>query len=379
MKEDIAKNRIEVVDYIRGWAILGIILVNIFGLSTSDVIREDFLQYWRTLPFEKTILFLRANILDNRIFPILSLLFGWGIGIQLKKYPNTLAIYKRLLVLLIIGILHAFFLWWGDVLILYSICGFFVLIIKDWSNRSIQLLLAGIVFFPFYRHFQDLFNISFYQNYFNLNDLNRNELIATLKNGGSITFLKVNLIEWLNTNIRSTPFFLPKQLIMALVGLMASRKDNLFNIIAHQSANKWLFPILVVLLLFRTAGYTFLTSGITQPFLSYSLEVAIRIVELSTSTIFLLLIYKLYNSSFQLGIKKLVVAVGKMSLSNYLTHSIIGLLLFHVFDYYGMFLPSTLLIIALVMFISSGIASLLWLKRNSSGPMELIWRKLAYK
>ena len=80
-----ATNRIEAIDYLRGWAILGIILVNIFTLGASGLFKDEFYQLWTTSPLEKGLLFVRANLLDNRIFPILSLLFGWGIGKQKAK------------------------------------------------------------------------------------------------------------------------------------------------------------------------------------------------------------------------------------------------------------------------------------------------------
>lgn len=379
MMKPITQTRIEFLDYTRGWAILAILLVNIFGLSSSFAFKEEFQTYWHSIPLERTLLFIRSNILDNRIFPILSFLFGWGIGNQLKKYTNTRFIYRRLFVLLIIGVFHAFLIWWGDVLILYSICGFVVILLKDVSDKTILLLIATISLFPFYRYFPNLIDITLCQDYVHLNDLNRDELIAFLNNGGITTFLKVNLVEWLYNNVRSTPFFLPKQLIMAFAGLIVSRKDNLIDNIGRLSVSKWLYVLLIFALLCRIAGYTFLSYNANHYLVRYLLEVFIRIVEISTSIIYLLLIYKIYTSKIQLGIKKLVVAVGKMSLSNYLAHSFIGLILFHLFDFYGSFFPLTLLVIALSIFIFTGMASLLWLRRYSNGPIEFIWRKLAYK
>lgn len=116
-------------------ALFGILCVNIFSLGASDILRDEFLMEWRMLPLEKMLLFLRSNFIDNRIFPILSFLFGlsasWQIQriIESKQSVNQI-LFKRYFVLLIFGLIHLFLIWWGDVLIWYVVCGFALILLR---------------------------------------------------------------------------------------------------------------------------------------------------------------------------------------------------------------------------------------------------------
>jgi uncharacterized protein len=89
-----------------------------------------------------------ANVFVNdKFITIFSLLFGLGFGIQLARARargvDVVPTYsRRLLVLLVIGLAHKFALWGGDILTLYAVFGFGLLLVRDWSDR--QLLLAGL-------------------------------------------------------------------------------------------------------------------------------------------------------------------------------------------------------------------------------------------
>ena len=83
-------------------------------------------------------------LVDGKFYTLFSLLFGMGFSIQLANAEGKLkTFYRRMAVLLLIGLLHLFFLWSGDILMLYAVCGMFLPLFRKLSTRSI-LTAAGV-------------------------------------------------------------------------------------------------------------------------------------------------------------------------------------------------------------------------------------------
>ena len=135
------KKRYAILDALRGFAILGIILANFpeFSLWTFSSP-----ETW-TLT-DKLTRAVQTFLVDGKFYTLFSLLFGMGFSIQLANAEGKLkTFYRRMAVLLIIGLLHLFLLWSGDILMLYALCGMFLPLFRKLSTRSI-LIAAGVFF-----------------------------------------------------------------------------------------------------------------------------------------------------------------------------------------------------------------------------------------
>jgi len=146
-----SKNRIESIDVLRGFALLGIALVNVFGFNASFF---DFGGFYNNLPDPAQLEFYHTFIglsADKFIF-VYSFLFGYGFYLQYQKYGEggkSFNIYykRRLFFLAIFGIAHVLFLWAGDILLPYAIAGFILFLLRKKSDKL--LLLIGLIFYFF--------------------------------------------------------------------------------------------------------------------------------------------------------------------------------------------------------------------------------------
>ena len=114
-------NRIEVVDALRGFALLGVLYANIpFGGDPPIVSAYD-----------ETIHFLYNFLISKKFISIFSMLFGFGFFIQFSRAKEkginfNSYFLKRMGLLFLIGCLHSFVLWNGDIIMSYAFGGVFL-------------------------------------------------------------------------------------------------------------------------------------------------------------------------------------------------------------------------------------------------------------
>ena len=151
MSEAISLNpstRITTIDVIRGVAVLGILLLNVqtfampFEAYTNPTVYGDLegLNYW--------VWYFTSLLGDQKFMTIFSMLFGTGLILFTDRLEQTgrpaVALHcRRMGWLLLIGLLHAYLIWYGDILVSYAICGLVVI----WMRKlpSLWMLLIGIM------------------------------------------------------------------------------------------------------------------------------------------------------------------------------------------------------------------------------------------
>lgn len=141
------KERIVLLDALRGLAILGILLCNIPLAFMPEGVAES-VPLWPLgqSPASLAVWWITQVFFQQKFYTLFGMLFGASIlliGGEGGDRARTVMITKRLLALLVIGFLHGLFLWQGDVLSYYALIGLVVLLARSWSPR--WLLTAGIV------------------------------------------------------------------------------------------------------------------------------------------------------------------------------------------------------------------------------------------
>ncbi len=90
-------------------------------------------------------------LVQGKFITIFAALFGIGFAIQMDRAAarhQGVAFYaRRMAVLLLFGLVHAFGLWWGDILVSYAICGFLLLLFRNLSQRAILRWAHGLYWF----------------------------------------------------------------------------------------------------------------------------------------------------------------------------------------------------------------------------------------
>ena len=145
-----AGERIVALDVLRGFAVLGILLINVQSFSMvmaayNNPAANDKLDgagYW--------VWALSYLLGDQKFMTIFSILFGAGVVLMTGRAAakgawSALLHYRRQFMLLLIGMAHAYLVWYGDILVAYSLCGMLLYLLRNRSPRT--LLIVGMIVF----------------------------------------------------------------------------------------------------------------------------------------------------------------------------------------------------------------------------------------
>lgn len=392
-------NRSQVLDILRGIALLGIILAN-YPVISLWVFQGP--AVWETMPtaaIDRFIGFFHFTFIDGKFYTLFSLLFGIGFSIILlrarQKNTNGLAIfYRRLFLLLLIGLFHSLFIWIGDILLLYALTGMLLPLFRNVKDRNLLIIAAILILSPI---LMDTLRVV------TNNEVNISAPLSRIhaEKESSIGITDVNFGTWVIDHktfpelfkFNSVEFFMRWQMLLAsnrplkvlgifIMGLYVGRK----LVYARLEENKillkkirlWGFvigiPVSVAYAFLELTGPHLPAPGALLTTVSYALSV----VPLSLAYTCTICLWYLKNNNGPL--LNVFAAPGRMALTNYLMQSIIGIGIF-----YGIGLGlgaktglAYVLLIAMAVYIVQVICSHYWLKYFNYGPCEWIWRMLTY-
>src|SRR5688572_12803275 len=147
-----ANERIEILDILRGFALLGILTVNMTAFSWPYEYMHWQREYWDSRA-DAVADWLIRFLAEGKFYPLFSFLFGLGAAIQMERAdcrgaPFAARYCRRLFVLLAIGIAHALFIWDGDILVSYALCGLLLLPFRKRHPRTILIWAFACLFIP---------------------------------------------------------------------------------------------------------------------------------------------------------------------------------------------------------------------------------------
>ena len=131
------KQRIVVLDAVRGLALFGILVVNVplffwpsQFIPLGDIPAPTF--------FDEAAKALVRFGFEGKFFTIFSLLFGIGVALQLSRGHSARRIVRRLALLALFGAVHVTVFWWGDILLHYAILGLALVLTRHWPARRLM-------------------------------------------------------------------------------------------------------------------------------------------------------------------------------------------------------------------------------------------------
>lgn len=391
--------RAEILDVLRGFAILGIFLVNsaVFSLY---VFQDKAVQEAMPGAEINTVLkYFNHIFIDGKFYSLFSLLFGVGFSIILGKgeiagKDSLLIFYRRIGIMLGIGLAHMMFLWEGDIIFIYAVIALFLPLLRKLSDRTIIILVVSLLLSPLI--FDTLKVVS--NGEWNLaKPILTKAMEVDAKHGITDTNYKTWLIDhdtyasvsiWLKGSFYWRMEMLvgtnriPKVLAMFLLGMLAGRKMIFQNLNENRplllKVRKIGFAVgLPASVLFAVAEY----DGYRLPDwrgLSDTLLYAVSVVPMSLAITAAMSLHWLNNR--QTSIFRYVAPVGRMALTNYIMQSVCAM-----YIYWGVGLGlgagvghSVFMPIALGVYLLQVLFSNLWFRRFRFGPLEWIWRMLTY-
>lgn len=383
------KNRIDILDIYRGFAILGIFVVNIVIMNSTFLNQDEFAKQW-TSSIDQVSEKVLQLFFYTKFFPIFSLLFGLGISMQALKLheKNKLSFSffgRRMFFLFLIGIFHIAFLWSGDVLNIYAILGLLTTLLIKKSNKLILILSVVFLIFPFYdQMFAYCIDLVNFHPESYLDGYTGQRVQTIIRNESYFEGMKLRLLEYLSNTPMLFSFLAPVALSMFLLGLYLGKNK------IYESLNSFIQRIKKpVLLVFITTNiYRVMFLFILPEYDIYSnanvRPVFIKLMVLSDIAMGLFYLWLIgwiwYNTKWKKVLMPLKYA-GRMALTNYIMQSLIGLILFSSigFKLYETLSPSETLLTAILVFIFQVSISKLWLTYYQFGPLEWIWRCFTYK
>ncbi len=142
--------RIESMDVLRGIAVLGILVINIKTFAMPIVTYENPTAYGDITGVNYAVWLIGHVFVYMKMMNIFSMLFGAGIVMVAARYEasgkSAVALhYRRTLILLIFGLLHIGFFWFGDILFRYAVCALIVYWFRN-ARPTVLLILGTLIF-----------------------------------------------------------------------------------------------------------------------------------------------------------------------------------------------------------------------------------------
>ena len=136
--------RLTYLDFIRGIAVLGLLMMNLPHMGVAEL---GYLAFSPDLASDTIVRSTNSLLFDGRFRSLFCLLFGIGLYLQCQSYDrkglNSYSVLKtRLHWLFVFGLLHGIFIWPGDILMAYALCG--RVILSRLSLPSEELIRKGV-------------------------------------------------------------------------------------------------------------------------------------------------------------------------------------------------------------------------------------------
>jgi uncharacterized protein len=358
-----------------------------------------------------------------KMMTLFSMLFGAGLvlmGERSDQRGSSLrgVYYRRCLWLLVIGILHAYFIWFGDILVMYAECGLIIYLFRHWRPRT--LIPVGIamlcVLVPIVVGFAAGFDFV---------ESTAQKAEAAEKAGKQPTRFqawiyhdvwKTKILPELDPNSPKRVEAFEKSIKLHRGGYLEIMKERSKKLVVAQTvgfllAGFWLAGgrMLIGMGLMKLdvfsgrrsrrfyIGLMLLGYGIGLPLVAFDAYESIRtdfgfrfplhggiflnyfgsvLVALGHVGALILI----YKSGQLTWLTARLAAVGRMALSNYLMHSIVCTTLFYGYGFgmFGHVNRTGMAGIVLVIWIVQLMISPIWLERFQFGPAEWLWRSLTY-
>lgn len=386
-----APQRVAALDALRGLALLGILLSNVSGFAGPLLELHDGIdpalrgtdRAWATFVYVA---------INDKAWSLFALLFGMGFATMLARAQAAArgfgAVYlRRSLGLLAIGLVHAWLIWAGDILVTYALCAFALLALRRLSAQAwlalgsalyaagigLMLLIAAALSLPGVAVGgpQDLAAAR----------AERAAEIAAYAHGDYAAATAQRLWFFFDVVVSGWTLMLPLTLGLFLIGAGLARSGLLVD---PQRQRERLRPMLAWGL---TLGAALTAASVTltatpstavfsaRSMLAQTLHLAAGL-PLALAAIAAVVLWLHAGARWPLRFA----AAGRMALSHYLTQSLLAtwLIYGHGLGQWGRWSYSELIAAALALFLAQMAFSAWWLRRFRFGPVEWLWRAFTY-
>lgn len=391
------KKRIEIVDALRGLAMLGIMIVNFPSINTHAT-KETFYYEGATGPIEQFFAQMNFLFFNGKFYPIFAMMFGLGTFIFFqnakdKGFNPYSLLFRRFSLLFMFGLIHIFLVWWGDILLFYSVLGLCLLFFIGQSAQNIlkhavfcllafPLLTIGVEFLAHIKIinatdplFSGIPGFNFEKSY--LDQIYGQSPFLAVAQQRSLDYIRdFTFLFDKETTWKSLLFIVGYYFQVFgcfLLGVWVAKMEWHKKVSALKSEiwkAWWAFAIASVA--------TILLIALPHP---EFIEQGVKKIHGVVMAIFYILTFVLLLKRYQSGpMFTYFQAVGKMSLSSYVAHTTIASFIMYGYGLglFGRIGPASLFLVSLMVYSFIAILCRLWLQSSAFGPIEYVWKNLTY-
>jgi len=388
------KERIQSLDILRGVAVMGILFMNIQSFSMISQAYMNPTAYGDLAGLNKWAFIVGDLFFNLKFMGLFSLMFGAGIILMtekaIEKTGKSAGLhYRRNFWLLIIGLIHAHLIWYGDILVPYALCGFIVYLFRKKKPRS--LLIIGVIILAI------------------------GSLLYIL-NGISIPYMPQEGVDKIKASWYASPERTERE-IEAYQGSYAEQTAMRSKSALNMETQVFIFfflwrvggLMLIGMALYKwgilsaTHSYRFYKRGFLWTFFPGLLIVMYGLIRnfhynwefeysmflgsqfnywgsLMLIFAYICLVMMFFKSGKMNSLKLRLAAVGRMALTNYLFQSILCMFIFYGIGLglYGEVSRTVQLLIVFGIWVLQMSYSKPWLDHFHFGPFEWLWRSLTY-
>ena len=368
------------IDALRGFALLGILLVNIQsfvwgGTNPAGYLLDD------ATALDRALFFLTVAFVNVKFMPLFAMLFGVGFSLLLAKLvtrtsaPQT--VYRRRLAFLFVfGILHGVFLYYGDITHMYAIAG---LMLLQYAERDVAGLRRATLLWWLAAFVLVALLIGYAADRVPASDevaaeVRDNFLVLTRE--GYVGQFGTRLALFFDIAIANV-VGLPLTIALMLAGMLAQRSGSL----ADRRATAWRKATVLGVAVGLPAALMY---GAIQYIEADAYGLGAYSVIAGLPGVVSVTLAFAYAAQFFTRAPAVIVQwlapAGRMPLTNYLVQSIaMGALLSGWGFGLGAWLTYTqTALLAVTIFVVQVFASHLWLRHRRQGPLEAAWRRWTY-
>lgn len=405
----VSQKRINVIDALRGFSLLGVILIHMmqkFGYLSDNIIEGA-----RYPMFDTIIQLLVTHVIAGRFITIFSFLFGLSFFIQMDRASKRGVDFRgrflwRMVILFVIGIVGTTFAYM-DILTLYAFYGIILVLLFPLRNWVLITLTSLILFGLPLMSMVGFDNITFNETITlnqpsDANVVDRETLNTTtnedvlITNSSFIESAKDNLFvktkEKLNFQFRKSSI---GYIVLALfiLGFVVGRTGFFEKVNIKRRKNYiLLISFFIVSVVTKLLGRLVAPENTTDIFLlvSQGLKVPISsIIALTLNDLSMLFqsgvlamgFIVLYQTKFLSKYLDLLSPYGRMGLTNYEAQNVVGAILFSSWglgSFFGGLGITELFFLGLIIYAIQIIVSKQWLRHFLYGPLEWLWRSGTY-
>ncbi|GAA1140916.1 DUF418 domain-containing protein [Kribbella jejuensis] len=374
MGQVLERTRIQDVDALRGFALLGILVVNITFAASGypiHVAEDPAYNSW----LDHSVRWLSSAFVDMKFYLLFSFLFGYSFQLQMQAAQRAGAAFRprmlrRLGGLLVLGVLHGVFLITGDILSVYAILGLVLVAMRRVKDRT-ALVVAGAIY-------AYLFITLAVAAVFLDTSAVLDPATAVTAAQGTAANLAGSFSDVIGEHIRALPTYGlslltvqgPTTLAAFLIGMVAGRRKLLQNIEGSDA----------LLRLIQLIGFAIgITGGIVYAFGGNGDTRAVLMSVMTApflTAAYVASLLRIMHSQSGEDLRRLLAPAGRMALSNYLGQSVATLLIFTGvgFGLVGQVSPLETTGLAVGIFVLQVMLSHIWLGTFRYGPVEGVLR-----